>query len=74
MNANYEIKRKSDITGKTNVMTFQFPEEEINANWDKLTTAQKSFINLGITPEEWEEELRKLEEEDDEDPDKRYHR
>jgi len=77
------IKRKSKFSGKEHeieipVTVDQMAAYESGVNiqnaMPNISADHREFILTGTTPEEWNEMMKDLDEEDDDDPDKRYHR
>ena len=64
MKEKHEIKRVSDMSGKTNVMTIEFDMEDYK-RWGQgvliqnampyLTADEREFLMTGITAQEWKE-------------------
>ena len=60
-----EVSRKSDLTGKMNVMTLNTTREQLNRYYNgeglvqtlfpHLTVEEREFLKTGITPKEWKD-------------------
>jgi len=72
------VKRTSTLTGKTHQLDIPITHEhleafELNGVIFTLSSAHVRYLQYGITPEEWQQQLDELDKNDDTDPNSRYH-